>query len=260
MFINGTAMRPIYELRDCVFRMELQKQDFSSIYNHVSPDLYIESLGKYNYRQPDSIYMSLLSKVEATLHEKGICQVVDVACSYGFNGRIVKDGLPYEKFLQVDGFNRVGNTSVIGIDIAPNALTYALENDYIDVKICQNLEKEPLSLEYHEILRKTDLVVASGAFSYVGVPTFQKIYSLVGMKADFIGWPACSYKKESLLEFLRSNFHDVEILSTPLPMRKFTSEQEKQSFHSATKKHNPELYGQFEDHFCVFQIMASRRK
>ena len=240
--------------------MEFQKSNFNMIYNEVSPIPYINYLKQYYYRQPDFVYDTLIQKVQHILEKAGRCQVVDIACSYGFNGRIIKNGISYEKFLQKNCLNDINKTSVIGVDISSNALNYALKNNYIDVMICQDLEREDVSLEYIDVLKKTHLVIASGAFSYIGIKTLQQIYSSRDNKADFIGWPSCSYDKSALLGFLRSMFYEVHIHPTIFPMREFTCKEERESFRIAMKHNNPEFYEQFSGNLSVFQIIASRRK
>ncbi|WP_024690784.1 class I SAM-dependent methyltransferase [Pseudomonas tremae] len=240
--------------------MSFQKENFSDIYNNLSPEPYIESLKRYGYRQPDFVYDALLSKVDSILLERGECQVVDVACSYGFNGRIIKNEIPYASFLQKCRAPTVKNTTVIGTDISSNALTYALKHHYVDHVICQDLESSSLTTEHAELLRGTDLVIASGAFSYVGIPTLKQIYAAPSNTADFMGWPVCSYDKRGLINFLEELFHKVEISSAVYPMRKFTCQQEKQTFLSDVTVYNPEFVGQLEDHLSVFQVTASGRR
>jgi len=240
--------------------VSFQKEDFSGVYNKPSPEPYIESLKRYSYRQPDFVYDALLAKVDSILLERGECQVVDVACSYGFNGRIIKNEMPYGSFLQKCLTSTVKKATVIGTDISSNALDYVLKHHYIDHVICQDLENSSLTTEHTELLRGTDLVIASGAFSYVGIPTLKQIYASPANTADFMGWPVCSYDKKELIDFLDGLFHKVEVSAVVSPMRKFTSQQEKETFLSAVNVHNPEFLEQLEDHLCVFQVTASGRR
>ncbi|RMN41567.1 hypothetical protein SAMN05444506_10995 [Pseudomonas syringae] len=240
--------------------MSFQKENFSDIYNKLSPEPYIESLKRYSYRQPDFVYDALLAKVDSILRERGECQVVDVACSYGFNGRIIKNEMPYASFLQKCLAPIAKNTTVIGMDISSNALDYALRHHYVDHVICQDLEHSSLTTEQAELLRGTDLVVASGAFSYVGLPTLKQIYASPANTADFMGWPVCSYDKGALMSFLEGLFHNVDISATVYPMRTFTCQQEKETFLSAVSVNNPEFLGQLDDHLSVFQVTASGRR
>ncbi|PXV76834.1 hypothetical protein [Pantoea sp. PNA 03-3] len=236
--------------------MDFKKNDFNEIYNQPTPDSYISQLGRLNYRNDDFVYGPLLKQIEIYTKQRGECKIIDVACSYGFNGRIAKYRIPYGNWDEKS--SPFANTicNVIGIDVSDKALAYALKENYIDYLICQNLEEEELEEENFNLLSNTDLVVASGAFSYVGVKTFSKIYSHPENKADFIGWPTCSFDKKELLSFLEKEFDRVEIHPEVFPMRNFASNHERDSYFENLKIHNPEYMNKSHNALSVFQINA----
>lgn len=239
--------------------LEFRKNDFNEIYNEPTPHNYISQLSRLKYRKHDFVFDPLLRHVDRYLSTRERCKIIDVACSYGFNGRIVKHRLPYGHWENKPTESDGSACSVVGIDISDKALAYALREKYIDHRICQNLEEDELTPENYNILSGADLVLASGAFSYVGVRTLRRIYSNPENKADFIGWPTCSFDKRELIEFLKDNFKIVEVYPNVFPMRLFASFDEKESYLDNMKIHNPEFLGKSHDVLCVFQVKASGR-
>lgn len=118
----------------------------------------------------------LREKVDSISKVKGSCILLDIACSYGFNGCIAKYGLPYGKEILRKPQRNNKKCYVVGLDISKNALDYARENYFVDECIHQNLEIEELDDRHRCLVDSLDLVIDSGAFSYVGVETIKKIF------------------------------------------------------------------------------------
>lgn len=240
--------------------LEFKKNNFNDIYNQPTPEEYISQLSALDYRRHDFVFEPLLQSVDSFMKKKEKCKVIDLACSYGFNGRIVKHRLPYGNWEHKTSSPTHSACSIIGIDISDRALAYALREKYIDHLICQNLETESLTQDNYDLLSDPDLVVASGAFSYVGVKSLEKIYSHPENRADFIGWPTCSFDKTELISFLQEKFRSVTIHPDVFPMRKFASSEEKESYVANMKRFNPEFINKAHDALSVFQVKAQGRK
>jgi SAM-dependent methyltransferase len=240
--------------------LEFKKNNFNDIYNQPTPEEYISQLSALDYRRHDFVFEPLLQSVDFFLKKKEKCKVIDLACSYGFNGRIAKHRIPYGNWEHKTVPPPNCSCSIIGIDISDRALAYALREKYIDHLICQNLEKENLTPRNYDLLSGTDLVVASGAFSYVGVKSLEKIYSHPENRADFIGWPTCSFDKAELISFLEEKFTSVKIHPDVFAMRKFASSDEKESYIDNMIRYNPEFIDKAHDALSVFQVKAQGRK
>jgi carnitine O-acetyltransferase len=67
------------------------------------------------------------------------------------------------------------DATIVGLDVAGEALDYAEEIGIIGAGLTANLERRPPPVEDRELLSGIDLVISTGAIGYVGAPTFTRI-------------------------------------------------------------------------------------
>ncbi len=239
--------------------MSIIKENFNEIYNKKTPLNYIISLGNLSYREPDFVYDVLLNKVDEVIKAKGKCKVIDIACSYGFNGAIAKYKIPYGKECLRKPRKKSLPCEVIGIDISENALSYANQMGFIDDCVHQNLELETVTTNNADKFKGADLIIASGAFSYISKKTLANIYSVIDSEPSFIGWPICTCDISEIISFLKEKHEIVDICRNIYPMRIFSNEQEKQSYQQTSSENNFHFECGFHDKLCVYKIHAGRR-
>lgn len=236
--------------------MSFKKQDFANIYNDYCPTRYLDALGKLNYRNPDFFHASIEEAVARILENYGSCKVIDVACSYGFNGAIAKSGTSFYAHSAPRRSTVRPEVYVIGIDVASNAVEYALTNKHIDYGILQNLETEPLADIHRSVLADADLIIASGAFSYITVKTLKALYEHINEPTEFIGWPHLACETKEIIAYLQCRHDSVELSELFTPMRNFEDSNERSSFQQAVLDKGYEARELSTENLTVYKIHA----
>ncbi len=174
------------------------KADFSAIYVQPDPRAYFQVLGGLDYIIPHLAQPIISQIVDARRRsKKGPVTVLDLGCSYGLNGALLKYGLSLdmlrerytspaiqkvgvEEFLKLDRSFMASwpvreGVRVIGLDSSAPAIEYAQRVGCIDYGIAANLETGELSREAAAELSKVDLIVSTGCVGYVTRKTFDKL-------------------------------------------------------------------------------------
>ncbi len=176
------------------------KASLDHVYDLEDPRGYFETLWRLDYMAPRNGYLLFPALVQAKKRDGGGSEeatIVDVACSYGVNGALLKydvtlhdlyeryrseelAGLSSEELAGADieffgSRKREAPPKVVGIDVAENAVRYAVRVGFIDEGFAENLEES----EPTDALRKTasgaDLLVVTGGIGYVGESTFHRL-------------------------------------------------------------------------------------
>ena len=123
--------------------------------------------------------------------------VVDLCCSYGINGALLKydvtlDDL-YERYRSEElaslsseemavadaeffrGRRRESTPRVVGIDVAENAVRYALRAGLIDEGFVENLEEDEPTDALGEAVAAADLLTVTGGIGYAWESTFDRL-------------------------------------------------------------------------------------
>jgi len=191
------------------------KESFEHIYDLEDPRGYFETLGKLDYRAPQNGYSFFSALVEAKKRVSGgegeEVTVVDLCCSYGINGALLKydvtlDDL-YERYssdelaslsseeLAVADAKFFGSRKreapprVVGIDVAENAIRYALRAGLMDEGFAENLEEDEPTDALREAISGADLLVVTGGIGYVWGHTFDRLLSCMA-EGGAVPWVA----------------------------------------------------------------------
>ncbi|HEX4250998.1 MAG TPA: class I SAM-dependent methyltransferase [Pseudonocardia sp.] len=177
------------------------KADFSAIYGQPDPRAYFRALVPLDYQVPQRA----LPIFEAVLAESGSRTVLDVCCSYGINGALLRydvdlagigaraadparAGLAPDAVIRDDAAFyaprlRRPDLSVVGLDASAPAIGYGVRTGLLAGGWAEDLEAADPSPALVAGLREVDLVVCTGGVGYIGERTFDRILGAVPVPA-----------------------------------------------------------------------------
>lgn len=175
------------------------KEDFEYTYNRLDPRSYFQTLGALDYAIPERAAPVFLRVFDAFagMRRRDALTVLDIGCSYGINAAVLKYGrrmselrAHYETFDETDaGPHDVlsadreafaserarRDLSIIGIDRAQFAASYAFWAGLLDDAIPENLEESDPSPHAAKSIAACDVVISTGVVGYVTERTFERI-------------------------------------------------------------------------------------
>jgi SAM-dependent methyltransferase len=177
------------------------KSDFSQIYTDKDPREYFRILGQLDYIIPhlaQPVFEQLVRARSETQDEP--ITVLDLGCSYGVNGALMKYSLRYdalrarytdpalktlssEELLELDrafyqAWPKQPRVRVIGLDQSGNAVRYAEACGALDIGLPLDLEVSDPRPDQIKALEAVDLIVSTGCVGYVTSKTFQRLAKL----------------------------------------------------------------------------------
>lgn len=178
------------------------KADFNSIYVQRDPREYFLTLGQLDYIIPhlaQPIFDQIIRARAET--QDGPVTVLDLGCSYGVNGALMKYALRYEtlrqrytdpalqsltseEMLELDrnfyrGWPKQQNVRVIGLDPSAQAIRYAQSCGIVDDGLAIDLESAEMDAVTAGMLAQVDLIVSTGCVGYVTERTFEQLGRLL---------------------------------------------------------------------------------
>lgn len=182
------------------------KAKFGHIYDREDPREYYGTLGVMDYRAPEHGQRLFSSLVEKRSDGNGPVNVVDICCSYGVNAALLKydvalDDL-YERYSSEDLETLSGNEvteadtmfyedrrkesapRVVGVDVANNAVSYALKAKLLDAGASEDLENDPPSEALRREVSNADLFTVTGGIGYISGRTFDGLLDCVDEGRD----------------------------------------------------------------------------
>ncbi|MBT7858087.1 MAG: hypothetical protein HN720_14300, partial [Nitrospinaceae bacterium] len=198
-----------------------------------------------------SIFKALCETIAADRPDEQVT-VVDVGCSYGINGAILKYDISMDDLYRrygsheandltraellssdremLDHCPRNENFNVIGLDTSEEAVHYAMEAGYLDQGIVANLEQEELTPREAEIIQNADMIISTGCVGYVTENTFTSL--LKSFKTDALPWVASfvlrMFPYDSIIHKLDGKgLFTEKLLEHEFVQRDFESDEEK---------------------------------
>lgn len=181
------------------------KASFEHIYDLQDPKKYYKTLGDLGYRAPEHGQRLFSALIEKRHNANGQANVVDLCCSYGINGALLKydvvlDDL-YERYsseeLPLSGDDlaeadaayyasrkREDAPRVVGVDTAGNAVSYALKAGLLDAGAGEDLENEQPSETLRREVSGADLFTVTGGIGYISERTFDRLLDCVDEGRD----------------------------------------------------------------------------
>lgn len=227
------------------------KADFSGIYNEVDARAYYPTLHAVQYEIPQHGADIFNRLVDARHREDGQPPtILDVCCSYGVGGMLAKTdldldeiythyqaaadkGLAGDELIQEDVnlLNRRGRPDapqVIGLDVAENAVRYAVNIGALDDAFAEDLETAEPSAELAGRLRDVDMITTTGGVGYVTEQTFGRLLN----SAEQAPWVAAfclrTYDYEPIANTLAACGLVTEKAVQSFPQRRFVDVAEQQ--------------------------------
>ena len=177
------------------------KVDFSNLYTSKDPRNYFKHLGQLDYIIPhlaQPVFAQLI-RARQEVQDKPVT-VLDIGCSYGLNGALMKYALDYEalrqrytaptlqslgsdELLALDrNFYRAwprNEVRVIGLDISENAVRYGEACGMLDRGLAIDLESRDPTAEEAALLADVDIIVSTGCIGYVSAKTFERVLKAI---------------------------------------------------------------------------------
>jgi hypothetical protein len=175
------------------------KESFDDVYNRPDPRGYYRELGGLDYEIPARAKPVFEAVVAAEREMRGIDAptILDLGCSYGINAALLKYDLDLDDLAaryrrpdvatapvaevicrDYEYFHRrrpARDVTVIGVDVADQAVGYAHAVGILDAAMPENLEDAPPSRVLSQALDGVDLVASTGCVGYVTERTFEHI-------------------------------------------------------------------------------------
>lgn len=173
------------------------KASFEHIYDAEDPRGYFNTLGDLGYAAPWHGY-NLFSSLAEHIHPiEERLTIVDVCCSYGINGALLKHDVNLEELYERYGSEALSEISsaemarldrefygqrlrsdaprVIGLDVAGNAIAYGVSAGMMDEGAAENLESEEPSERLRTLVSDADLITVTGGVGYITASTFERL-------------------------------------------------------------------------------------
>jgi hypothetical protein len=177
------------------------KASFDHIYNLKDPREYFQTLEKLDYRAPQNGYLLFSTLIQAKKRaldggNKEVT-VVDLCCSYGINGAMLKYDVTLDDLYERYSLEELANLSseelavadakfygsrkketpprVVGVDVAENAVSYAVRVGLLDEGAAENLEENEPTDALRKAVCDADLLVVTGGVGYVWERTFDRL-------------------------------------------------------------------------------------
>lgn len=173
------------------------KASFEHIYDLEDPREYFNTLGSMGYAAPRHGYNLFSALAEHRRPRGDRLTIVDMCCSYGINGALLKydvtlDDL-YARYgsdeaarmtsVELAGSDRefYGNRTrpdaprVIGLDVAENAISYGVSAGMLDEGVAENLEDHEPSEKLRRLVSDVDLITVTGGVGYITGRTFERL-------------------------------------------------------------------------------------
>jgi carnitine O-acetyltransferase len=187
---------------------ETGKIILSDIYNQDDPSGYFSTLAKLDYQIPGNAKPPFQRLIEARRQASGrqATRIVDLGCSYGVNGALLRHGLSmddlYEAYASgeaADPEDRLrqdraryaspvdADLEFVGVDTADRAVAYALDVGLLEAGVAGNLETHAPTGAEREAIADADLIISTGCVGYVTETSLER---LIDASAETRPWMA----------------------------------------------------------------------
>ena len=224
----------------------LQKADFGAIYDQPDPRAYFGTLEPLDYVIPQygaELFARLLQARGTAPARRA--RILDVCCSYGVMAMLMKTkldlaavyaryreatekALTSEQLLDVDRclFQEHSGPTVIGLDVAANAVGYALATGALDAGVVENLEVDAPSAELGALMSEVDMITTTGGVGYVTERTFGRLLDVAPESVWVAAFCLRTYDYGPIIETLSTHGLHTERLPQTFPQRRFTGPEE----------------------------------
>ncbi len=238
-FVPGSTANPSFDQHG--------KLTLDHVYNQPDPRAYFSTLQQLDYCVPEQarpVFQGLLEARREAMGERS-AKVVDVGCSYGVNAALLKHGLTMDELYRLYGQRAPvdpramllrdqslfaepadEDLTIVGLDAADKAISYAVAAGALDGGVSANLEEETPSPADLEVIGDSDLIISTGCVGYV---TSASLEHLVDASND--AWMANfvlrMFDYQPVEDMLAARGYVTEKLEgVQFPQRRFVSAEE----------------------------------
>lgn len=226
------------------------KVNMNDIYNNPDPSGYFAYLSQLDYRIPQEAKPRFQRLIAARRQstESAAAKLVDLGCSYGINGALLKHGLTMEQLydrysdetetdpatlLARDRAMFAGTADpaleMVGVDPAARAVSYAVESGILDAGVVTDLETRDPSARDVAAIETSDMIISTGCVGYVTETSLEK---LLEISADSRPWMAHFVLRmfgfDAAQEMLAQHGYVTETVPGLFRQRRFASAEEQQ--------------------------------
>ncbi len=229
----------------------LQKADFGAIYDQPDPRSYFNTLVDFDYVIPQegsAVFRRLLRAlpVDAAKVPTGL----DLCCSYGIVSTLIKTDLHIRDVYRHYGAPGVDSMSpeevrsmdrqlvrtrlrsqrprMIGLDIAANAVDYAVATGSLDAGVAENLEQDDPSSEFTRLMADVDLIATTGGVGYVTEKTFDRLLQVAKPSTQVAAFCLRTYDYGPIAQTLAAHGLVTESMTRTFRQRRFVDPDEQQ--------------------------------
>lgn len=256
------------------------KASLDHIYTSPDPRMYFGTLRKLDYRIPQLAKPHFSRLVNQLRARRGAVTVLDVGCSYGINGALLRcdatmDEL-YERYGGVDvsaqredllardramvaARRRPGGPRLIGLDVAEPALSYACSAGFVDEAVLADLERDEPTPAQRAQLATVDLVVSTGCIGYVTEKTIARIVEAGGDRPPWMAhFVLRMYPFNRVEEYLADLGYTTERDERVFKQRMFVSPEERAQVIETLTEVGVDPRGLEADGWLYAQLFISR--
>ncbi|WP_127248655.1 class I SAM-dependent methyltransferase [Mesorhizobium sp. M1A.T.Ca.IN.004.03.1.1] len=172
------------------------KINLNNIYNSPEPTAYFSTLSRLGYRIPQEAKPRFQRLIEARRNatESEPAKVIDLGCSYGINGALLKHGRSMDELYRLYGAAAADDLEallqrdrdlyaepadaaleIVGVDPADRAIAYAVDAGMLDAGVATNLEKSDPTPEDTAAIENADLIISTGCVGYVTETSLERL-------------------------------------------------------------------------------------
>lgn len=226
------------------------KENFDDVYNQPDPRPYYRTLGALDYEIPAHGAAVFDRLLDAMGGREGKT-VLDVCCGYSANAALLNHDVEltdlYAHYSSLEGTAdgnlaemdrqwfaeraRPDTVSVIGLDVADNAVRYATSVGLLEQGVVADLESHGPDEAAAQAFAAADLVGVTGGIGYVGEKTFR---SIVAARGDDLPWVAALCLRWVDFSPIAEAFDDLGLVTEHIdgfcvPQRRFAHESEREA-------------------------------
>jgi hypothetical protein len=233
------------------------KRSFTSFYAEPTPHGYLLEMSRLGYQIAEQArqYCVVAAGILEDENPGWPTRMLDVGCSYGIGSAFIKYGCTFEElasffssrapedYATCTAATRMWlnvvppqiEMGVVGLDVAENAVKFAVDSGLLDCGIVKNLEVEELSEDEIAWFSGCNLLICTGAIGYVGEQSFDRILPHLGSSRTETSGPAAVMTVLRMFDIgeVESSFNRVgmEVRKVPgvrLAQRGFADDEEMQ--------------------------------
>jgi carnitine O-acetyltransferase len=250
------------------------------IYNEENPISYFSELHELDYQIPQNakpIFQRLIEMRRAMTGDEAI-KLIDVGCSYGVNGALLKYGLSMNQLYQMYDVKQNQDPEdmirrdkqfyavpldpaleIVGLDTAEHAIDYAVRNGLLDDGFTTNLEKQDPLPKEADAVENADMIISTGCIGYVTEHSLERLLEASGNSQPWMAhFVLRMFDFEGSQDMLSRHGYVTEKLDGLFRQRRFVSDIEQQNVLDNLQALGVDPTGAEEDGWYLAELFVSR--